>query len=159
MHPQESIHDGHTSLTGHFYRQCSREIIQLVNPSVWICETYVVNHLVGTGLRCARLTCVVHHQTALCTTVFLCLNILLIRGDILILVCLYYFTIDFSFVLIRWCTRRFCMFVIKFIYGVQCSVVSLSVCSSVSALTIVVRQKKYTKRWTGNVFYTSGISC
>ena len=33
------------------------------------CETYVVHHLVRTGLRCAPLTCIVHYGGALCTTV------------------------------------------------------------------------------------------
>ena len=27
---------------------------------VWVCKTYVVHHLLGTGLRCAPPTCVVH---------------------------------------------------------------------------------------------------
>ena len=29
--------------------------------SVWVCETYVVHHLVSTGLRCAPSTGVVHN--------------------------------------------------------------------------------------------------
>ncbi len=37
--------------------------------SVWVCESYVVHHLVGTGLYCAPPTCVVHHRAALCTMV------------------------------------------------------------------------------------------
>ena len=28
---------------------------------MWVCESYVVHHLVGTGLRCAPPTCVVHY--------------------------------------------------------------------------------------------------
>ena len=48
-----------------FYRPGSREIICLalsICPSVQVCETYVVHHLVGTRLHCAPLTCVVHHR-------------------------------------------------------------------------------------------------
>ncbi len=30
--------------------------------SVWVCETYIVHHLVCTGLRCAPSTCIVHNQ-------------------------------------------------------------------------------------------------
>ncbi len=30
--------------------------------SVWVCGSYVVHHLNGTGLRCAPPTCVVHHS-------------------------------------------------------------------------------------------------
>ena len=29
---------------------------------VWVCESYVVHHLKGTGLCCASLTCIVHHR-------------------------------------------------------------------------------------------------
>ncbi len=29
--------------------------------SVWVCETYVVHHFLGTGLHCAPPICVVHH--------------------------------------------------------------------------------------------------
>ncbi len=28
---------------------------------VWVCESYIVHHFNGTGLRCAPLTCIVHH--------------------------------------------------------------------------------------------------
>ncbi len=35
--------------------------------SIWDCETYVVHHLVSTGLCCAPSTCIVHHQPALYT--------------------------------------------------------------------------------------------
>ena len=46
------------------------ETIRLpVRLSVWVCETYIVHYLVSTGLPCAPLTCVVHHQPALCTMV------------------------------------------------------------------------------------------
>ncbi len=33
--------------------------------SVWVCESYFLHHLPGTGVCCAPLTCVVHHR-ALC---------------------------------------------------------------------------------------------
>ena len=39
------------------------EIIRLlasVHLSVWVCETYVVHHVMGTGLCCAPPTCIVH---------------------------------------------------------------------------------------------------
>ena len=36
--------------------------------SVWVCESYVVHHLVGRGLHCAPPGCVVHHRAALGTT-------------------------------------------------------------------------------------------
>ncbi len=29
--------------------------------SVWVCETYIVHHFVGTALRCAPPTCVVQN--------------------------------------------------------------------------------------------------
>ena len=32
-----------------------------VNLSDWVCESYVVHHLVGTGLDYAPPTCIVHH--------------------------------------------------------------------------------------------------
>ena len=35
--------------------------------SLWVCESYVVHHLMGTGLHCTPLACVVHHWAALCT--------------------------------------------------------------------------------------------
>ncbi len=35
----------------------------------WVCEIYVVHVIVSTGLCCAPLTCIVHHQRALCTMV------------------------------------------------------------------------------------------
>ena len=35
--------------------------------SVWICESYVVHHLNGTGLCYAPLTCIVHDRPAMCT--------------------------------------------------------------------------------------------
>ena len=38
-----------------------------VCPSVWVCESYIAHHLVGTGLCCKPPTCVVHHRPALCT--------------------------------------------------------------------------------------------
>ena len=34
---------------------------------VWICETCVVHHFIGTGLHCAPATCVEHHRPALGT--------------------------------------------------------------------------------------------
>ncbi len=34
-----------------------------------ICGTYIVHHFNGTGLRCAPLTCIVHHRPELCTIV------------------------------------------------------------------------------------------
>ena len=40
------------------------EVIELqpsMCVSMWVCETYVVHHLVSTGLHCAPLTCIVHH--------------------------------------------------------------------------------------------------
>ena len=45
-----------------------------------------------------------------------------------------------SFVPIRWCTRQFCMYVVNFFYGVQCSVVSLTVCSRLNLLAFQVEQ-------------------
>ena len=42
------------------------ESVVSVCVSVCICGTYVVHHFDGTELRCAPLTCVVHHQPALC---------------------------------------------------------------------------------------------
>ena len=66
--------------------------------SVCVYETYIVHHLVGTGLCCAPPTCVVHHRAVLCTMVH--------KGDLF-------------FVRIRGCTRRFCMFVVNFFYGVR----------------------------------------
>ena len=33
-----------------------------VRVFVWFCESYVVHHLVCTGLPCVPLTCVVHHD-------------------------------------------------------------------------------------------------
>ena len=62
---------------------------------VWVCETFVVHHLNGTGLHCAPPTCIVHHRPALCTV---CCTPWCTRG---------------IFVLIRWCTRYFCMFVLS----------------------------------------------
>ncbi len=45
----------------------------LVNQSVcafvWVCGTYIVHHYKGTELNCAPFTCILHHQTALCTMV------------------------------------------------------------------------------------------
>ena len=46
--------------------------------SALVCETYVVHHLVGTGLRCAPPTCIVHHRPALCIMVH--------KGDLCMLV-------------------------------------------------------------------------
>ena len=49
------------------YRPQSRDIICLVAsvcPSVRVCETYVVHHLVSRGVRCAPPTCIVHHHPA-----------------------------------------------------------------------------------------------
>ncbi len=37
--------------------------------SVWVCDSYVAHHPVGTGLCCAPQTCVVHHRAALSTMV------------------------------------------------------------------------------------------
>ncbi len=37
--------------------------------SVGVCESYIVHHLVSTGIRCELPGCVVHHQAALCTMV------------------------------------------------------------------------------------------
>ncbi len=49
---------------------------------VWVCETYVVLHLNGTGLHCAPPTCVVHHGIYTHTDAFikLILSILAIRS-------------------------------------------------------------------------------
>ena len=38
--------------------------------SFWVYETYIVHYLNGTGLRCALLTCIVHHQPTLWTMVY-----------------------------------------------------------------------------------------
>ena len=43
------------------------ESIPSVRWSVQVCETYVVNHLMGTGLCCAPLTYIVHLRPTLCT--------------------------------------------------------------------------------------------
>ena len=53
-----------------------------------------MHHFVGTGLCCAPTTCVVHHGA---------------QGG----PDLQCGSAQRSFVLIRWCTRRFCMFVIN----------------------------------------------
>ncbi len=42
---------------------------QSVYVCVGVCETYIVHHFMGTGLCCAPVTCIVHHQPALCTVV------------------------------------------------------------------------------------------
>ena len=54
-----------------------RAVFLCVCISVWVCETYVVHHLVSAGLSCASSNCVVHHQPVLCTMVHkgdLCLS-------------------------------------------------------------------------------------
>ncbi len=38
------------------------ELVPSVCLCVWVCESYVVHHLVSTGLHCAPPTCVMHHQ-------------------------------------------------------------------------------------------------
>ena len=57
----------HTPLFLLLFKQ---NILFINSPSVLVCETYVVNHLVGTRLRCAPPTCVLHHRAALCTMAF-----------------------------------------------------------------------------------------
>ncbi len=54
----ESIYPLGEPVMGPFI-SAAREIIRLVVsvcPSVWVCETYVVHHLVGTGLCCSAPT-------------------------------------------------------------------------------------------------------
>ncbi len=110
-----------------FYRPQSKgentfgSICLSVRPSVWVCVTYVVHHLVGTRLHCALATCVVQHWAALWTMSF-CSDI-------------HFGSAQLSFVPIRWC-KMIAHIRYQFFYGVQCSVVSLSVRPSVSALTI-----------------------
>ena len=55
-------------------------MVPSVGLSVWVCGSYVVHHLVSTGLHCAPLTYIVHHQAALCTMVH--------KGDLDYLDCL-----------------------------------------------------------------------
>ena len=40
----------------------SKRISLVCVSVVWVCENYVVHHLVGTGVRCASTACFVHHQ-------------------------------------------------------------------------------------------------
>ena len=40
------------------------ESVLFVCLCIWVCETYVVHHFVGTGLCCAPPTCIVHHWPA-----------------------------------------------------------------------------------------------
>ena len=42
-----------------------------------------------------------------------------------------------TFVQIRWCTRRFCMFAVNFFDGIHCSVFSLGVCESMLGIHFV----------------------
>ena len=88
---------------------------------MWVCETYVVKHLWGSVPRCAPLTCVVHHQPALCTT----------RGTYVcekFCIAVHFGGAQCSFVLTRWCTKRFRRFVISFdCDGARYDVVSLAV--------------------------------
>ncbi len=40
----------------------SQQVCLFVCLFVCVCESYVMHHLVSTGLRCAPSTCVVHHH-------------------------------------------------------------------------------------------------
>ncbi len=56
-----------------------------IHLSVCVCESYVVHHLVSTGLCCAPSACVVHHQPLVCTMVQkgdLCLSDEVVAPDI-----------------------------------------------------------------------------
>ena len=51
---------------------CTTTMLQLisyvcVHSSLWVCETYDVHHLVSPRLCCAPPSCIVHHQSVLCT--------------------------------------------------------------------------------------------
>ena len=52
-----------------FVRFHDESLVITVFHWLWVCETYVVHHLNGTGLHCASPTCVVHHRPWLCIMV------------------------------------------------------------------------------------------
>ncbi len=89
-----------------------------LHSSVWLCESYVVHHPVSTELRCIQPTCVVHHGAQG--------GLMSVRSGKKFCTDIHFGSEQRSFVPTRRCKRRFCMFVIKFSDGVQCSVVSLS---------------------------------
>ena len=151
-----------TSTYSIFFWECIWSLLCLLCTS-WVCETYVVYHLVSTGLY------VVHHRPVLCTTNLCCapwcarrpVSIrcgghprhfsffdgakgkckkrhflykcivffwLTINMQIKVQFCtdIHFVSAQHSFVPIRWCTRRVCMFVINF-FMVYNAVLSVSV--------------------------------
>ncbi len=127
-----------------------------------VCESYVVHHLVSTGLRCAPPGCVVHHGAQggplsvrsghgwIVHIIFLWLttNVQIKGHSVQFCTNIHFGSAQRSFVLIRWCTRRFCMFVKNHLQdGVQSSVVSLSVCLSICHMDFTKNcRKSFTSR-------------
>ncbi len=113
----------------YIYWPCSKEVKHLVSsahPSVWFCESYIVHHLVSTGLCCALPTCVVHHgaqwEPLFLRSIFVVDNKHTNQGSQYSSIPTYTLVV-YNVALYRlggahW---RFCMFVINFFDGVQCS--------------------------------------
>ena len=115
--------------------QCSPFGLGLfVCVGVWVCETYVVHYLNGTGLCCAPPTCVVHHWPVLCTMEH--------KGDL----CRVFGASGLTANIHRWCTRARTYNMIFFVVDNE-HVNQGSQCSNVPMYTLLVHNVAFC--WLG----------
>ncbi len=131
------------------------------NLSKKVCGTYVVHHFNGTELCCTPLTCVVHHRPTFWTTNLHCAP-WCTRGT--------YFYEKFCtdiihfdgaqcrFVLIRWYTRQFVMYVI-WLGGAHDSF-SCTLCTTFLMVHNVITYQSIQTEWSlfGSTYFSCSVS-